>query len=131
MAVRLIPVNDAPTMLRIDKMIDRPMNAAAVGNTFFLYASEDGIEIGLAHAKTVMDGRERLRPFVEIQRQAIVQIDGSEGPYAGFRPWHTQKFGQQLRRRHLVAGRNQQVVELDRHQVFLLEQLLYCKLHIS
>lgn len=116
MPVGLVPVDKAPALPGIDRMIDRAMDFASVGNAGRLNALKDAVEFLFADPEAIVDARERLFPLIEIERQAVVQVDRAEGPDAGFRPRHAQQLRHLFRRRELVARGHHQVIQFDRHR---------------
>ena len=84
MPVGLVPVNVA--VLRVDLHVHGPAHPAAVRDSCLLDALKNRVEIFLADAEAeVLDG-EGLGRLVDVVRQAVVDVDRSERPDAGFRP---------------------------------------------
>src|SRR6476469_6734937 len=84
--VRLVPVHDAPAVLRVDARVHRPVHAAAVCNARRLDAPEDGVEAGLVDAEAVVDQRDGFGPLVEVEGQPVVHVYRSERADARFGP---------------------------------------------
>src|SRR5262245_4432735 len=84
--IRFIPVNDAAPEPGVNLKVDRPMNVAAVGYSSRLDSLENGVEVVLAHSKTVVKHRNGLFPFIEVDSQSVVHVYGREGAYARLRP---------------------------------------------
>src|SRR6185503_1349155 len=114
-AVRLAPVHDAAAVLGVDLHVHGAVWGASVLDPPRLDARHDPFELGDAHAEAVVLHGERAIGLVEIQRQSLVQIHGTEGTRARLGPGNSQKAGEQLRRGPPVPGRHDHVVELNAH----------------
>ena len=80
MPVGLIPVDAAPAELRVDLHIDRSARGTTVQDSSRFDALKDEGEVFPVYAKTVVKSREGLGPFIKVERQALVHIDGAEWP---------------------------------------------------
>src|SRR5262245_44816702 len=100
------------------------MNAATEWYSGGLDSSKDGIEIVLDHSKAIMKHRNRLWPFIEVERQPVIEINGRERPHARFRPGNSKEFCQQLRRGYLVTRRHHKVIQFNAHRALLFMRVL-------
>jgi hypothetical protein len=104
--------------LGVDFHVDGAAYRAAVFDAGRLDSLQDGVELLLADAKTVVLDGEILIGVYEVQGQAIVEVDGGERPCCRLAPWNAQELGQKLCRGGLVARRNYEVIELYGHVGF-------------
>src|SRR5438309_1381201 len=103
MTIWLVPVDNAAAVVRADFEVDRSMNVAAVRYSRRLDPLKDSVEVILDDSKTIVNHRNGVCPFIEVESQSIVHIYGSERPYTRFRPRNAKQFGQQLRRSGFVS----------------------------
>lgn len=115
MVVRLAPVHDSPRERGVDLHVHRTVRCAAIWNAHGPQATDQSVEFALTHAKAVVQDRKASIALIEIEREAIVHVDGAERTNAGFRPWDREDSCQQLCRRSLVRGWNDGVVKLNGH----------------
>src|SRR5690242_977478 len=112
MAVRVAEVDAAAAAPVVELAVVQAPRCAAVGNFGFLNAAEDGVEVAVADVKRVVMAFE-VRVVVEQQRQRLVDLDRRE--VAGAAALEPENLGKEFRRRGLVAGRHDGVVENDAH----------------
>ena len=86
MPVRLVPVHDAAAVLRVHLVVDRALHIAAVVDAGRLQAAQDRVELVLADPEAIVDAGKRLAPLVEVDREAIVDVDRRERADARLRP---------------------------------------------
>src|SRR5688572_32761238 len=92
------------------------MHLAAIRNAGRLDAAENGIELRLRYAKAVMMYRKSwLIGSDEVQRKPIVDVDGGKRADGPCRPADAQYLGEAPGAGNLIARRDDQVIELDRH----------------
>src|SRR3989344_150953 len=70
--IGLVPVHDAATVGCVYLAVHGAVHRAAVRDARRLDAREDGVELRIAHAKAVVDARNGLGPFVEVDGETIV-----------------------------------------------------------
>src|SRR5581483_10107219 len=77
-------------------------------------APEDRVEGDVVDAEAEVL-RRRVARLVEIERQAVVQVDRREWADARRLPRDAEQPGKETRGCDAVAGRDEDVIELDRH----------------
>lgn len=113
--VRFTPVNDAATVLRIDPRVYWTVRCASVVDALGSDSCEDAIELVLADPKAVVLNGEGTLGLIEVEGQALVHVDRTEGAHAELRPGHTEEVGEQFGRRSSISARNYCVVEFNAH----------------
>src|SRR5262245_45142823 len=76
--VRFVPVHDAPAVRGVDGMVHGPVHAAAVRYAGGADAAEYGVEFRLGDPEAEMDPGQRVAPLVEVECQAVIDVDGYE-----------------------------------------------------
>src|SRR5262245_19329009 len=94
MPCRLIPVDDAASVLRIDLHVDGPVRRAAVADSRCLDPAENCVEFVLVDAEAVVLYGKGCRFFVEIECQASVDVHRTERSDARLCPWNVEKLSQ-------------------------------------
>src|SRR5471030_483374 len=69
-AAGLAPVDDATAVVTANLVVHIGMHRAAVWNAGGLDATEEGVELGLRDAETIVLQRDGFRPLVEVDGQA-------------------------------------------------------------
>src|SRR5262245_41123539 len=114
--VGFVPVHDATPVLRVDLHVDGTVWGTSIRDAAGPDAFHDAVELGVAHAKAiVLDGEGAIR-LVEVEREALVHIDGAERADARLRPRDVEETGEQFRRSPSVSRWNDGVVEFDAHR---------------
>jgi hypothetical protein len=72
-----------------------------------------GVERLVVDAEAVVQHGEVPVGLVEVEGEAGVHVHRAERPDAGLRRLHAEDLGKQLRRREAVAGRDDEVVEVN------------------
>ena len=79
-SIWLVPVNHAAAVIRVNAHIDRPPHIAAIGNSGSFEATECLVELGFINAESEMIDRKIFVGLDEVERKAVVNIDGKERP---------------------------------------------------
>src|SRR5882672_7992524 len=115
-SVRLVPVHDAATVLRVDLQVYWPVWGTFVPDAAGPDSCHDIVELGLAHSEGIVLYGKRAIGLVEVGRQAFVHIDRAERTRSGLCPRDAEEGGEQFRRRFPVARWNYRVVEFNAHR---------------
>ncbi len=77
--VRLVPVHDAAAVLRVDLHVYWTVWRTSVLDAADPDSCHDAVELGLAHTKAIVLYGEGAIGLVEVEGQALVHIDWTEG----------------------------------------------------
>src|SRR5262249_14570525 len=116
-AVGIVEIDAAPAAPVVDVAVGARPRAATVGDALGLDPGKDRVELGLADPEGVMV-RLELAARVKIEGQRLVDLHRGK---MGMRPlvFETKDAGEELGRGDLVAGRDDRMVEGDRHRYLL------------
>jgi hypothetical protein len=114
MAVGVAKIDAAAAVPIIELTVVEAPRCAAIGELRLANAAEDGIELGIADMEGVMVALELL-DVVEKERERVVDTHRREmaAVRIGMEAKNARK---KLRRRPLIAGRDDSVVEGDGHR---------------
>src|SRR3990167_1554214 len=115
MTVGLAPVDDVTAQGGVHLVVVRPVREAAIWDTRCAQPGKDDSELWLGNAEAVVPLWELLSPFIEVDRQTVVHVDGSERTDRRFPPSDPKDLRQPLGCGHPVLGGNREVVEVHGH----------------
>ena len=121
MAIWLAPVHEVSAKGWVDHVIVRTERRTSKGDAGSPQSCKDCVELVLRDAKAIVLLRDGLGPLIEVEGQSAVDEDRREranGCLLG--PRHTQQLREQSGCRNSVFRRNNQVVEVDGHDRFVL-----------
>src|SRR6185369_10077381 len=107
MTVRVLPVEILAAEPTVDLHVGLPERGAPVRGPGRLEAAEDRVELGVAHAETVVVALEGM-PVREVEGERLVDIDRREGALC-LPPGNAEQPGERAGRRDRVARRNDQM----------------------
>src|SRR5258708_39058596 len=113
MAVGIAEIDPAAAVPVVELAVVEAPRRAAERDLGFLDAAEDGVELGLAHMKSVMMTLE-LGVVVEQERQRLV--DPHRREIAAAPALQSKNASEEFGRRDFVARRHDGVVECDGHR---------------
>src|ERR1700691_2415702 len=107
-------VNHPPAIRGIDLHIPERPRLAAVGSAFVLDTAKNRVEFRVAHMKRIVMHAKILPAIIEVHSKTFIYPHRSERTH---RPVITQpeKLREVLSRRHLVARRNDSVIQYNCH----------------
>ena len=88
---------------------------AAVGNSGLSDSAQNHVEFGVTGLEAVVSLRKLFAPFVKIYGEVVAHVNRCERAYPCRSPLDAKNLGKLPSRSDLVAGRDDQVVELHSH----------------
>jgi hypothetical protein len=117
-AVGVFEVHAAAPVSAVDLSRPAPVRVGPVLEASIADASEDLVEVALADQEGVVLGRNLAIDLVEVERDAVVDLDDEERPEARGRR-AAEDLGEELCRTLLVAAPDDRMVESHAHGVIL------------